>query len=101
MDHDAVALLLPHTVPIARKSTTVLTVGENIDRIGAPYGLDIGDTSWVQENASRILTTRRYSAAMVEMARRFCTGQTPPNGFMPSTKELARAYCHIGTREEI
>ena len=36
MDHDAVALLLPHTVPIARKSTTVLTVGENIDRIDAP-----------------------------------------------------------------
>jgi hypothetical protein len=48
-----------------------------------------------RENAPKMLPTRSYSAAMVEMARRLCTGQIAPNRFMPSMKELARAYYHL------
>jgi hypothetical protein len=45
MDHDAVGFLLPHKVPIARIRTTVLTLAENRDRMGALSGLGISDSS--------------------------------------------------------
>ena len=53
-----------------------------------------GDTWWVRENAPEILAKRGYSAAMVETARRFYTGQIEPNEFMPSMRRLAGAYYH-------
>jgi proline-specific peptidase len=53
-----------------------------------------GDTWWVRENAPEILAKRGYSAATVETARRFYTGQIEPNEFMPSMRKLAGAYYH-------
>ena len=53
-----------------------------------------GDTWWVRENAPEILAKRGHSAATVETARRFYTGQIEPNEFMPSMRKLAGAYYH-------
>jgi proline iminopeptidase len=53
-----------------------------------------GDTWWVRENAPELLARRGFSAATVETARRFYTGQIEPNEFMPSMRKLAGAYYH-------
>ena len=53
-----------------------------------------GDTWWVRENAPEILAKRGHSAATVETARRFYTGEIESNEFMPSMRKLAGAYYH-------
>ena len=51
-----------------------------------------GDTWWVRQNAPEILAKRGYSAATVETARRYYTGQIELNEYLPSFLKLARVF---------
>jgi len=51
MDREPVALPLPHTVPIARKLATDLTMGKSPDKMGALSRLGISDAWRVHQNA--------------------------------------------------
>ena len=53
-----------------------------------------GDTWWVRQNAPEILAKRGYSAATVETARRYYTGQIELDEYLPSFLKLARVFYH-------
>ena len=50
------------------------------------------DYRWPRENAARILAQRGYSPEMVELARRFFSGEIEPNEMFPSLMKLGTAY---------
>ncbi|MRR32839.1 alpha/beta hydrolase, partial [bacterium] len=57
------------------------------------------DFGWMRENAPAVLAQRGYSPAMVELARRFLSGQIEPGEMFPSLMKLSKAYSpHISRR---
>jgi pimeloyl-ACP methyl ester carboxylesterase len=53
-----------------------------------------GDSRWVQQKAPELLLKRGYSAATVQAARRFFTGQLKPTEVFPIAFKFAGAYYH-------
>lgn len=51
-----------------------------------------GDARWVQQNAPEILAKRGHSAATVQAARRFFSGQLTPGEVFPTVRKFATAY---------
>ncbi len=56
-----------------------------------------GDARWPQHNAPELLAKRGYSAAAVQAARRFFSGQLAPREFFPLSMKYARAYYYNGS----
>jgi len=56
-----------------------------------------GDQWWVNQNAPELLAKRGYSAAAVQAARRFFSGQLTPREFFPLSMKYARAYYYNGS----
>ena len=56
-----------------------------------------GDQWWVNQNAQELLAKRGYSAAAVQAARRFFSGQLTPREFFPLSTKYARAYYYNGS----
>ena len=51
-----------------------------------------GEAGWSRKNAPELLAKRGYSAAAVQAARRFYSGQLAPKEFFPLSMKYARAY---------
>ncbi len=51
-----------------------------------------GDQRWTSQNCPEILAKRGYSAAAVEAARRFYSGQITPSEFIPTFMKFSKAY---------
>ena len=56
-----------------------------------------GDAGWAHQNAPELLAKRGYSAAAVQAARRFFSGQLTPREFFPLSMKYARAYYYNGS----
>lgn len=50
------------------------------------------DQRWARDNAPEILAKRGYSAAAVQAARRFYSGQITPSEFLPTVRKFMTAY---------
>lgn len=53
-----------------------------------------GDQEWVRQNAPQILAKRGFSAATVEAARRFYSGQVTLDEYLPTLMKFIRAYSY-------
>jgi proline iminopeptidase len=53
-----------------------------------------GDACWARENAPRLLARRGYSAAAVQAARRFFSGQVTPREWVPTFMKFMSAYSY-------
>ena len=53
-----------------------------------------GDQRWVNKNAPELLAKRGFSAATVEAARRFYSGQVTLDEYLPAVMKLMRAYSY-------